>query len=75
MNTTTQIPAGMREVTQEQFFEALRADPRDIMPTTKHEYFTTWETKDQRLWGWSTPGWKGPYNEKDRYAIVDRTRA
>jgi hypothetical protein len=48
----------MVEVDQQTFYAALYADKRDIMPTTMHPYYTTWETSDRQVWGWSFPGWK-----------------
>lgn len=63
------MPAGMREVTEAEFFELLKADSRDIMPTLSDPDFTTWETKQRQVWGWTTPGWKNPGDAK-RYAVV-----
>lgn len=60
-----QIPDGFRAVTKEEFFAALYADPRDIMPSNIHSpYYTTWETKVREVWGWTAPGWKNPRDEK-----------
>lgn len=56
--TETKLPPGMRRVTQDEFFAALRADKRDIMPSHQHPLFTTWETTSRQVWGWSYPGWK-----------------
>jgi hypothetical protein len=59
------IPAGFRRVTADEFFAALYADPRDIMPcNTNSPYYTTWETKSRQVWGWTAPGWKNPRDEK-----------
>lgn len=58
INHTPEIPAGMVKVSEKEFFEALQADPRDIMPSVMNPMFTTWETKDRKVWGWATPGWK-----------------
>jgi hypothetical protein len=54
------IPSGMIEVSKEQFFAALNADARDIMPSVLSPDCTRWETKTRQLWGWSLPGWKHP---------------
>lgn len=54
----------MVEVSKEEFFKALYADPRDIMPSHKDPDFTTWETRERVVWGWSCPGWKNPGERK-----------
>lgn len=59
----------MTEVTQAEFFAALRADPRDIMPTVNEPLRTTWEAKDRTLFGVSLPGWKNP-REPQKYMLV-----
>jgi hypothetical protein len=47
------VPAGFRVVTKKEFFAALYADPRDIMPCITHSpYYATWETKRREAWGW-----------------------
>jgi hypothetical protein len=57
MNT----PNGMRAVTQEEFFAALKADPRDIMPSLAYSTtYTVWETRDRAEWGRTFPGWRNP---------------
>ncbi|MGN8188690.1 hypothetical protein ACTJLD_22140 [Burkholderia sp. 22088] len=58
-------PEGFRVVTKEEFFAALYADPRDIMPCIQHSpFYTTWEFRNRGVWGWSAPGWKNPRDEK-----------
>jgi hypothetical protein len=64
------IPAGFRRVSKDEFFAALYADPRDIMPCiTNSPYYTTWETKNRQVWGWAAPGWKNPRDE-EIYALA-----
>ncbi len=59
------IPPGFVQVTHEQFYAALRADSRDIMPTTNSETFSDWEVVGSRaVWGRSFPGWKNPGDDK-----------
>ncbi|WP_443698980.1 hypothetical protein [Pseudomonas sp.] len=59
------IPNGMKEVSKEQFFEALYADKRDIMPNvSESENYSVWQTWDRIVWGYSYPGWKYPMAEK-----------
>ncbi|RQT26024.1 hypothetical protein [Burkholderia contaminans] len=59
------VPDGFRVVTKQEFFSALYADPRDIMPCIQHSpFYTTWETRGREVWGWSAPGWKNPRDEK-----------
>jgi hypothetical protein len=64
----TALPTGMKEVSREEFFRALYADPRDIMPSHQSPTFTTWETKGRAVWGWSYPGWRNA-GEPQRWAI------
>lgn len=59
------VPDGFCVVTKEEFFAALYADPRDIMPCIQHSpFYTTWEFRNREVWGWSAPGWKNPRDEK-----------
>lgn len=59
--TAPQIPAGMVAVTKDEFIAALKADPRDIMPTTENREFTVWRVQSTRaVFGWSAPGWANP---------------
>jgi len=63
---------GFRDVTQAEFYAALYADPRDIMPTTERPDATMWRVRDNRaLWGVSWPGWKqsGHASTPKRYAL------
>jgi hypothetical protein len=60
----TKIPAGFRRVTEDEFFAALRSDPRDIMPHNTNPLHTTWETPSRHVWGWTAPGWRNPRAEK-----------
>ena len=53
-----------REVTQDQFFAFLKADPRDIMPNHANPYETLWETPQRTVIGKSYPGWKNPGDPK-----------
>ena len=62
------IPENMTEVTKEEFYAALYADPRDIMPSHHSPDYTTWKTKDREVWGWSHPGWRDP-GALRRYAL------
>ena len=50
----------MRAVSKQEFFAALYADKRDIMPSNRLDNETRWEAKDGTLWGVSKPGWKNP---------------
>ncbi len=67
------IPVGMVAVSKEQFFQALYADARDIMPSANDPECTRWETRNRQLWGWSSPGWKNPNGEKT-YAIYPKSQ-
>lgn len=71
--TADDVPAGMRLVSRDQFFEALGADPRDIMPVHDRPHETFWKVQARgvvgEVFGWSTPGWKNPGDPK-LYATV-----
>lgn len=65
------IPEGMREVTKEEFYAALMAETRDIMPRCASPEFTVWELQRTRaIWGWSAPGYKYP-NNPEAYALAN----
>lgn len=61
-------PSGMKEVTKEGFFEALKAEEkkgRDIMPSvSESENYSVWCDKSRNVWGYTYPGWKYPRGEK-----------
>lgn len=59
----------MKEVTQEQFFEFLKEDPRDIIPHHDHPYVTTWETPRRMVVGFSYPGWRNP-GDPQKYMLM-----
>lgn len=72
MSTTSPAPPeGFTEVSREEFYEALKADPRDIMPKLNSPEYTDWETVDRQRWGWSYPGWKN-IGEPSIYAIKSK---
>ena len=55
------IPTGMREVGRDEFFGALRADARDVMPFPEfyadHDcgMYSEWQVvRTRELWGWSS---------------------
>ena len=66
-NVNKTPPNGMILVSKEQFYSALEADKRDIIPSVKEPYITTWETKNRELFGWESTGWKNPGEEPLRY--------
>lgn len=62
------VPAGMIEVFEPDFYGRMKADGRDIMPRSSRED-TTWEVVASReVWGWSVPGWSNPGAER-KYAV------
>lgn len=63
------MPEDMVAVTKEEFFAALRADKRDIMPSVRERCFTTWETTRREAWGWSAPGWANTGEHEPVFAI------
>ncbi len=63
------VPAGMVIVTRDRFFDLLRADQRDIMPSVREPSGCVWETSDREVWGWSSPGWRDPGRPR-AYAVL-----
>jgi hypothetical protein len=60
-----QTPDGMKEVSKDEFFEALYSDKRDIMPSVSESpNYSVWMTPQRNVWGYSYPGWKYPSAEK-----------
>lgn len=60
-----QTPDGMKEVSKDKFFEALKADKRDIMPSASESpNYSVWSDKSRNVWGYSYPGWKYPRDEQ-----------
>lgn len=71
--TQPTMPEGMVEVTKDRFFELLKADPRDIMPTAQWPYFTPWRVVQTGvMWGWSSHGYKTPFHSPARVYAVRR---
>jgi hypothetical protein len=53
--------ARFREVTWDDFYARLQADPRDIMPCNDDPNETLWRCqKSFAIFGKSTPGWRRP---------------
>lgn len=53
------IPAGMVQVTADEFYAAV--GPLDVHPSVLHSTeFCVWELRDRRVVGRSYPGWKNP---------------
>lgn len=62
---TIVTPEGMKQVSKEEFFDALYADKRDIMPSiAESDKYSVWMTTSRYVWGYSYPGWKNPQDEK-----------
>jgi len=52
------------------FFAALKADPRDIMPDHSLRELTVWRVvRTREEWGRSTPGWANPEGP-ETYTVV-----
>lgn len=64
----------MIEVTKDQFFAALYADKRDIMPRNTDPTYTDWETPHRHQFGRTYPGWKNPGDPK-RYLLAQKPAA
>lgn len=69
--STAAIPDGFTEVTKSEFFDFLRRDPRDIMPRTTERHYSTWETPNRFVAGWTAPGWANSGAHADVYALND----
>lgn len=67
--TVIEAPAGMVRVTQMEFFAAIAADSRDIMPTTMNPNFSSWETRNRAVVGRSYPGWRNPGDPKGYFLV------
>jgi hypothetical protein len=68
--TDTEVPAGFRLVTKDEFFDALKADRRDIMPSNLQPYITSWKVvSNQQVWGLTRPGWKSPFGTPAQYML------
>ena len=65
------VPAGMVVVTRDEFHAALKADKRDIMPTTEAREHTPWRVVATRaMWGWSSTGYASKFGAPEVYAIA-----
>ena len=68
------FPPEMKAVTKEQFYAALAAERKDVMPTTEYSTYTVWRERETRqAWGMSYPGWKNP-GDPAAYAVLNRVR-
>lgn len=68
------VPAGMTVVTKAEFYLALGADKRDIMPTTEAREHTPWRIVATRaMWGWSSTGYASKFGAPEVYAITKAT--
>lgn len=62
--------ATFKQVSKDEFFAALKADPRDVMPNHDEPFRTVWQAQRNGLaFGVTTPGWKGPFCEAPTYSI------
>lgn len=69
MEQQAALPSEFRRVTEDEFYKALYADSRDIMPVISHSpHYTLWETKSREVWGWST-GWKREFGQEKIYGL------
>lgn len=69
------VPAGMVEVSKEEFFTLLYADKRDIMPAHNDPSCTVWRVvATHARWGWDAPGWKVPRAHAPIYAVMAEVR-
>lgn len=65
------VPAGMVVVSKDEFYAALNADKRDIMPTTEAREHTPWRVVATRaVWGWNSTGYASKFGAPEVYAIA-----
>ena len=56
------VPAGMTQVSKEDFYKALMAEARNVHPASE-KYSTDWVlVGTKNSWGWSSRGWCGPFD-------------
>ncbi|WP_186157929.1 hypothetical protein [Burkholderia gladioli] len=67
--SSTATPAGMVEVSKEQFYAAM--GPQDVHPRAEPDR-SIWETPRRDLLGISMPGYASSYGTPERYFVVDR---
>jgi hypothetical protein len=61
----------MTVVSKDEFYAALSADKRDIMPTTEAREHTPWRVVATRaMWGWSSTGYASKYGALEVFAIT-----
>ena len=67
--TTTQTKLN-EDAIEKLAIERLKADGRDIMPTTESRDMTFWRLRENSsLWGWISTGWGSEFGEDKIYAI------
>ena len=72
--TQPKMPEGMAVVTKSEFYKALYADKRDIMPTTEAREYTPWRIVSTRaMWGWVSTGYASKYGAPEVYALAKAT--
>jgi hypothetical protein len=65
------VPAGMVVVTKDEFYAALFADKRDIMPTVEAREHTPWRfVQNRAMWGWCSTGYASKFGAPEVYAIA-----
>lgn len=66
------MPAGMREISKEEFWRLVMAEKRNIHPYSER-YHTHWDVVDTRQpWGWVSAGYASDHHrgEEKRYAVA-----
>lgn len=64
----------MTVMTKEEFYAALAAEKRNIMPTTEAREHTPWRIVATRaMWGWSSKGYASKFGAVEVFAIAKGT--
>lgn len=71
---SSEVPGGMLEVSEEQFWAAVRATELNVHPTP-NRFDTDWTVVGSRhVWGWVSQGFAGPFDyegkQPKRYALT-----
>lgn len=62
------VPHGMREVSKEEFWEAVMAPGRDVHPSPKRTHTDWIDLRTGQRWGWVSRGFVGPFDYQGHIA-------
>ena len=67
--SSKQIPAGMREVSKDEFWALVMSEKRDVMPRSERNHTDWYFNHTQQSWGWCSEGYM-PSGETPVYAVL-----